>query len=165
MDVLKKLKLFMQRWFMLARHLPSTISACWHIPWTSELSALKDVGHNAAKTLPLPSAGSCGGFFSALRAPSSPGPLVSHSPMAERCARRGECLWQSVHLFQLGWKEGRMGREWHQKVCSLNSDLAARTGYHDPVQPRHRHPPKGYTSPGEEVTCLQINGAPHCRAE
>lgn len=44
--------------------------------------------------------------------------------------------------------EGRMGREWHQRACSLNSDLAARTGCHDPVQPRHRHPPKGYTSPG-----------------
>lgn len=51
------------------------------------LFALKDVGHNAAMTLPLPSAGSCGGFFSALRAPSSPRPFVSHSLMPEPCAR------------------------------------------------------------------------------
>lgn len=72
----------MQQWFTLARDPPGTISACWQVPWTSVVpSALKDVGCDAAKTLPLPSAG-VSWVLPALRAPSSQGPLMAHSPTA-----------------------------------------------------------------------------------
>lgn len=157
--------MIVERCFTLARDLRSTISAHWRVPWTSALpSALEDVGHEAAKTLLLPSAG-VSWVLSALRAPS-PGPLRAHSPGLSPVPGRESASWQSVRLLQPGWpREGRLGREWHQRTCSLNSELAACTGYHKPIQPRHEHPPKGYTSPGEGVTCLWSSRAPRWGAE
>lgn len=139
--------MIMERWFTLARDLPSTISARWRVPWTSALpSALKDVGHEASKTLLLPSAGVLW-ILSALRAPS-PGPLGAHSPGLSPVPGRESASRQSVCLLQPGWpREGRLGREWHQRTCSLNGELAACTGYHKPVQPRHKHPPQGLHQP------------------
>lgn len=129
-------------------------------------SAFKDVGHDAAKTLFLPSAG-VSWVLSALRAPSSPGPLMTHFPCGlSHVPGRESASWQSVHLLQPSWpREGRLGREWHQRACSLDNELAACTGYHEPVPTRHRRPLRGYTSPGKRVTCLRSSRAPHCRAE
>lgn len=57
------------------------ISAYWWFPWTSVVpSTLKGVGHDAVKNLPLPLAGVlC--VLSALRVPSSTGPLLACCPM------------------------------------------------------------------------------------
>lgn len=95
------------------------ISAYWWFPWTSLVpSTLKDVGHDAAKTLALPLTGVlC--VLSALRVPLRD--LFWHVlPRPELCARLGESVG-TVGTFTpayLAWG-GKAGQE----ACSSGSGV------------------------------------------